>query len=413
MLSNMGRRTTYIYFFLVLVFSIIIGFAYLMKLWMLNARGLSPYSGTFPEWDYSNLWTGGKLALAGRPLTVFDVDAYRNFISAIADARIDAQEWSYPPSLLLIAAPLATIPLFPSYLVWTFGGIGLLYYVLRNAALPLALCISAALSPAMFTNVLLGQNGSLSAAFLCGGLLMLRRSPIVAGVLFGLLTFKPQLGVLVPICLLANRQWSAIAAAVVTATSIAIIAALCFGLDSWSLFFSRTVPMMRDILNAPYPQSYQVSCVSVFMFVRSLDGSLTSAWICQGLATLLAAGFVWWIWRAQRTDDWARIAATIIVTFLATPYAYVYDLVSYCIAISILAYLMLGKGVTNDRPYLIPLIVLLWFWPELQNAAIKNLYYQVSAIVIVIASCLAIAYCHFFDEPRLRLRSSDSPLALT
>jgi hypothetical protein len=409
MLSNVGKRTTYLYFFLLLVFSTIIGVAYIAKLWTLDARGLSPYSGTFPEWDFSNLWTGGKLVLVGRTLTVFDVGAYRDFISAIAGARIEGQEWSYPPSLLLLAAPLATIPLFPSYLVWTFGGIGLLYYVLRKAALPPALGISAALSPAMFVNVLLGQNGSLSAAFLCGGLLLLRPRPIAAGVLFGLLTFKPQLGVLLPICLLANRQWTAISAALATAASIALVTAICFGPESWSLFFSQTVPMMRDILNAPYPQSYQVSCVSVFMLVRSLDGGFTSAWIWQGLATLLAAGFVWWIWREERADDWGRVAATIILTFLSTPYAYVYDLTSYCIAISVLSYLMSTKGVTDHRPYLIPLIALLWLWPELQNNAIKHFYYQISALVVIAASCLAIAYCLFLDEPRLKSRL---PLAL-
>jgi hypothetical protein len=159
--------------------------------------------------------------------------------------------------------------------------------------------------------------------------------------------------------------------------------------------------MMRDILEAPYPQSYQVSCVSVFMFVRSLGLDLNGAWLCQGIAALAAGVFVWRAWRVERADDSARIALTIIATFVATPYAYIYDLVAYSVALTMLFYLIMNNERINVSyvGFSLTVIVFLWFWPELQKSAISYLYYQVSAIGILLAFCVAAAYSQLLETP--------------
>lgn len=48
------------------------------------------------------------------------------------------------------------------------------------------------------------QNGFLSAGLFGGALVLLERRPVLAGALFGLLTYKPHLGLLVPIVLIAD-----------------------------------------------------------------------------------------------------------------------------------------------------------------------------------------------------------------
>ena len=55
--------------------------------------------------------------------------------------------------------------------------------------------------PPVFLCLMQGQTGLLAAALLGGGLLALRPRPVLAGVLFGLLTVKPQLGLLLPFAL--------------------------------------------------------------------------------------------------------------------------------------------------------------------------------------------------------------------
>ena len=78
-------------------------------------------------------------------------------------------------------------------------------------------------------NAFFGQNGAFTAALLVGGLLAAPKRPILAGVLFGLLTVKPQLGILIPFCLLASRNWRAFASAAVTTVTLVLLTGLAFG----------------------------------------------------------------------------------------------------------------------------------------------------------------------------------------
>ena len=74
-------------------------------------------------------------------------------------------------------------------------------------------CWIAAAFPAVFINIGHGQNGFLTAALLGGALHWLDRKPWLAGILIGLLAYKPQFGVLIPIALLAGQRWTTIGAA--------------------------------------------------------------------------------------------------------------------------------------------------------------------------------------------------------
>ncbi len=60
--------------------------------------------------------------------------------------------------------------------------------------------------PAFWSNATYGQNGFLSAALLAGATHHLDKRPAVAGVCFGLLAYKPQLGLAVPLALAATGR---------------------------------------------------------------------------------------------------------------------------------------------------------------------------------------------------------------
>jgi hypothetical protein len=411
-LFQQKARTFGIY---LLIASVLVGLLHMFELWDVDGHGVSAVSKKLAEWDFSNMWFGGRLALTGRLATIFDAHAYRDFIATIAPYQRAQSEWSYPPSILLIAAPLAIAPLLASYLVWTFGTTALLFGTLRITGLPRSLTIAAIASPAAWTNIMFGQNGSLSATFLCGGLLLLEDNPVMAGVLFGLLTFKPHLGVIIPICLIASRKWSAILSASLVAGAMIVATAICFGWQSWSLFLSATRPLMVDILEHP-PEGYQVNFVTFFMLLRSFDLSIATAWLGQGVVALIAAAAVWKAWRMETDDKWTRIALTIIATFVATPYGYSYDLVSFSVAVTMIAWTTLEDAHLNQRFKSGVLILLgfLWFWPKLQQPVVDHLWsYQVPALVILIA--FAIGCWRMFAKPdlfgeSLSLRSGDGGL---
>ena len=89
----------------------------------------------------------------------------------------------------------------------------------RQARRTAAFCLSALLSPAAAIAVWLGQNSFLTAALLVGGFALAKRRPLLAGFLLGVLTYKPQFWLMVPIALIAARQWKTLAAALGSAGS--------------------------------------------------------------------------------------------------------------------------------------------------------------------------------------------------
>src|SRR4029077_20364009 len=82
----------------------------------------------------------------------------------------------------------------------------------KQGADPLWLLLALAF-PAVLINVGHGHNGFLTAALLGGGLVVLDRRPLPAGILFGLMAYKPQFGLMIPIALAAGGYWRSFAAA--------------------------------------------------------------------------------------------------------------------------------------------------------------------------------------------------------
>ena len=118
--------------------------------------------------------------------------------------------WSYPPHLMLFIWPLGLMPYLPAYIAWCVVGIAL-YLFAWSGAVPRQRMLFLAVAPAVAVCIFFGQNGFYTAALLIGGLLNLDRRPVLAGVLFGILTIKPQLGLLLPVMLLLERRWLTIA----------------------------------------------------------------------------------------------------------------------------------------------------------------------------------------------------------
>lgn len=330
--------------------------AFHINLWQLGDDGLQSVTRRLPYWDFSNLWAGSRLALDGQVGALFDVDAYRAALRAMFSPDLPPQEWSYPPSIILLGAPLALMPVLPAYLVWTFGTIFLLHLAIRPLRLPVWLHVAALASPAVFVNAMFGQNGALTAALLIGGLLAAPKRPILAGVLFGLLTVKPHLGILIPFCLIASRNWRAFAAAAVTAALLAAATGLAFGFTVWTSFMVETRALMTAIMEAPYPQTYHSNALTVFIMARSFGAGLAAAYATQAVATLAAIAAVVWLWLPSTAIDPRRRAlVTATLAVVATPYGYTYDTIPMCVA---LAYLF----AVSARP-LLPLMAIAWLFP--------------------------------------------------
>src|SRR5262249_10212824 len=150
-------------------------------------------------------------------------------------------------------------------------------------------------------NILAGQNGFLTASLLGASLLFLERQPVLAGVFFGCLTYKPQFGILLPVALVAAKKWRAVAAAVATAALLMGASVAAFGISALAAFPRGLFQQFGIVLEAgglPDSAAMWSSLQTVYGLIRFLHGGAALAWLAQGVAALLVAAVVWFVWRS-------------------------------------------------------------------------------------------------------------------
>ncbi len=274
--------------------------------------------------DFVNMWAGAKAAAGGTLELLFDNDLYRASLREMFGMNLPPHNWSYPPHLLPFIAPLAWLSYLAALIVWSLAGLAVyLWFCSRPNAGKLEIA-ALALAPASLVNLITGQNGFFTAAMLWSGLSLLERKPVLAGVAFGLLTIKPQLGLLLPLILLIDRRWSVIISAVATAAILLAITALLYGPQVFSAYIEKALPYQAYVFTKT--EGIFVSMMpTAFMNARLIGLDAHAAWLIQLPATVGGIIFLVWAWR--KTDDWTlKVAALVTGTFIASPYLFIYDM---------------------------------------------------------------------------------------
>jgi hypothetical protein len=320
---------------LALGYLIVLGGAYLQGHFLTDPQG-RPIAN-----DFVNVWAAGQLARDGAAPAAYDWTLHRAAeVRAVGYDFDGYYGWHYPPPAFFFAAALATLPYLVAAVVWLLTTLAA-YVAAIAGILGLRTGVLFALGfPAAIWNVTAGQNGFLTAALIGGTLGFLERHPVLAGICLGLLTYKPQFGLLFPIVLIADRRWLAIAVATLTAIVLAALSWLAFGSASWEAFVHWAPISNRVLIDQGALDWYRLQ--SVFALVRAHGGSETLAWIVQGLLSLLLAVGLGWLWKS-RAEFELKAAALAAGALLATPYLFMYDLVVLAVAVAFLLRLALPR----------------------------------------------------------------------
>ncbi len=275
--------------------------------------------------DFINYWSGAKLTLAGQTDILFGPTAiYYEWLKDEFGQGLSFHNWGYPPSSLLFLWPLGFLPYIPAFMAWVLFGLTALYKALLALVENKTDALVLLCAPASFINIYTGQNGFLTASLLLGAFAILDRRPILAGVLIGILTVKPQLGFLIPIALLLMWKWKTIFSAAFTAIFLVAISALLFGIDKWTFYFSQIIPLQEVILKqASEPFNHMVP--SAYMAVKNAGLSEGLAVIMQVISSAIALSAVIWGFMKKR-DKNLQIALLCICTLMFTPYVVYYDM---------------------------------------------------------------------------------------
>lgn len=283
--------------------------------------------------DFVNYWSAARLFFEGKTNVIFDVKLFHLAQQEMLGRSFVFHSWSYPPHFLLFVLGLAAMPYPVALVVWLIGTFALYAFaVAYKRPDPWLIAFLLALAPASYENMADGQNGFLSAALLAGGLRLLPSRPVWAGVLFGFLTFKPQLGILLLIALLIGKHMTTIVSATLTLTGLVGISLVSFGIEPWQAFANEILPCQRFLLEHPPIYVFNNMMPGPFMAARILHASVEVAYIVTALFALGAVIYLDALFRRTQNPE-IRAAAIMAATFLFTPYALSHDMTALSAAV--------------------------------------------------------------------------------
>jgi hypothetical protein len=343
--------------------------------WLLVLGGAGDVDDNYPKIDFTSFYTASALALEGEASAAYD-DARMIQEQLDIPGHAGHQTWRNPPVFFYMVLPFSLLSFSAALGAWGLAtGALLLSAVRRISREPAALILTLAF-PATFWNLLVGQNGLLSAALLAWGMVLLKDRPVHAGIVLGLMTFKPQFFPLVLVALIAGRQRSAAIATTGTVATLSLASLVFFGLDSWSNFVSIAV-RSKDEIYTGVAALHRMQSVSAFLLVSGAPPLL--AQLLQGIVSIAAAAFVFWLWRKEVALEY-RAAGLAIAILYATPYSYHTDLPIMGVAILWLALRMQEDGwLPGDAPVL----ALAWLTPFLTLVTAAYLGFSLGPIVML------------------------------
>ncbi len=306
-------------------------------------------------WDFTSFWFAGRLALTNSVQTIYDFDAFGAYQQSFT---FDENRFSfyYPPSWLLLVSPFSLLPFSISlclFLVSTFIAGFSVCRVPKHLDLSLFVFLAC---PFVFLNISYGQNAFLSLALLAGGFVSLLDSrKVLAGVLFGLMTYKPQLGILIPVALVSGRYWKTIFAASATFFALFVLTSLLWGFDIWVAFLKQLSVASTRFDNGNVDLVHMASIKSILLLWGLGSTVALSVQIVFLIASVVSLIFL----SLKSSDKELVFAFAICATTLATPVILQYDLVILGWPFSVVARRGIRDGFLSYEKFLLAFVFVL------------------------------------------------------
>lgn len=281
--------------------------------------------------DSSAQWSFARFAMERPAAGLYDGELLHSFQRELFPPLQLTFPYPYPPHYLFAVWPLGWLDPRWVWPIWS-GGTLLLFLVAGCAGGRWRDAPLLALAPAAIVAAGFGQNGFLTGALILGALRLLGRHPAWAGMLLAAATIKPHLGLLIPVALVAARQWRALGSGAVALLALVAASGLAFGWEAWARFLQGLLGHAGAI--DPWVTDAHKATVAASLVLAGAPRGAAYAvqWaLAAGLAVVVALAF------RRGATPW-RLALLIAAGFAATPYGFHYDL-----PLLVAAVLMLGR----------------------------------------------------------------------
>ena len=304
--------------------------------------------------DFLSFYAAGVLAHAGTPWLAYDRTAHHAAEQALAGAGVAYNYFYYPPIFLAICAQIARLPYLPAYVLFQAATGIACFFAARAIRRDLPWYVFLAF-PAFWWTIGTGQNALATAALFAAGTAAIDRRPWLAGVCFGALCYKPHLGLLIPVALIAGGHWRAIAAAAVTVLTLTAGSVALFGAAAWQAFFSAAAAPAKVYAAQAIFMGGLTSPYGVAMTLGlNREASIALQCVVIGLTGWIVAR----VWCAGAPLP-ARAAILLAATPVAVPVAMFYDLMLVFVALLWLSRLRPAPS---------------WLWPAMAAVFVLPLF---------------------------------------
>lgn len=338
--------------------------------------------------DFISFWGAARFALEGTPTLAYDRVALLALQTQAAAFDPNTElPFPYAPAVLLLVMPFAVLPYPAAMALWALATLGVFALVARRFA-PQSQWLAVSFPPVSVVAAI-GQNAFVTAALFLGGLILLRANrKFAAGLLLGCLIIKPQLALMLPVAMLAGREWRVIAGAVVSAPAVLLVGLIVFG-PSASQAWLQQMPLYVEIAQNGLVGWHKH--ISVYAAGRQMGLPESIAFALHCAIAIVAACLVAKVWRSN-ADFSTKAAVLGAATVLASPYLYLYDAL---VLIPAFAWLV-------QRQAPVALVAALWILPI---AIIIQTAFDTGPInVAPLLPITLLALCHFWGRER-RVRS--------
>ena len=348
-----------------------------------SSPGLLDRAGNIKFQDFIQFYISARLITEGRT-----GDLYDQKIASAELHRIVQQPTRvvlptvYGPQVSLLFIPLARLPFLAAASVWTATSVVLFFFCLHRIwkSCPNLrhysgmVVLSAICFPPFFHFFLRGQISVLVLACFTAAFLAFRSgSHWLAGAALGLLAFKPQFLVAIPLALLLAYAWKTLAALVITASAQLTLTWMYFGTAVMRAYVDTLLHIPRWIAIAePGAAQAQMHSLRSFwiLLVPWPIAALTLYVVCSIVVVTIAVAS----WKS-RGHLALRFSALVFAAVLINPHLFVYDLLVLAPALLLLADWALGHShhpasapvsVLVYLAFLLPLFGPLAIWTHLQ-----------------------------------------------
>jgi len=278
------------------------------NLWNLAPSYISKYPVVN---DFRLAYSAAAVGIKDGYSHLYDLAAQKTAIENLGPG-FNPQPFISPPPLAWLVTPLLALPFNIALVIWTLALLAALVLAWHLLAPPGRLTRAAHLAlllglfPVAF-GVMVGQPGALVAAVVATSWWLMRQErPVLAGLVLSLIVIKPQLALLVPLCLLASGRAKTFGSWLAASVFIGLIALGMLGSDG----VARYLAVLADTQSPAWDITRRYSISGPL----GLGPLLNAAQLLVLIITLAVA------WRRRHGGPEVPIAAGILGSMLFTPY---------------------------------------------------------------------------------------------